>query len=286
MVHTYLLYTILAAASALATPTTRRDGFIGRQDSIGLSSHTGSRIIDEAHPAMSTDIVLPPVAEVFAIMATATSSHPLSSSSTTLSATANFIHLGPGLASSPTTVERIEIAPTISSSENTNPPHDGSPLARKFIFVSVVILSMIAFVLALYAFSYYRYQKRTKMEESPALPEEKEKGRCSVVDITRHFPRSKFSVTSSDYPVSALSSSCESESDCSSDTDSASYRDSYERGLMNPAHFFALRASSMASAHRHSRNGSAPVLGVPRFDAWREQSRRSRSVSGQGEEWL
>jgi hypothetical protein len=155
--------------------------------------------------------------------------------------------------------------------------------------VSVVILSMIALVLAVYAFSYHRHLKSMKMEEDYTLPEpeEKEKGRCSVVHITRNFPRSKFSVTSSDYPITTRSSSCESESDCSSDTDSESYRhSSYGRGLMDPAHFFALRASSMASSHRHSRNGSAPVFGVPRFDAWREQSRRSRSVSGRREEWL
>ncbi|KAJ7666258.1 hypothetical protein DFH06DRAFT_270828 [Mycena polygramma] len=289
MVHIYLLYGLLAAASALAAPITGRDG--PRQDSTRLSSPTGSGIVDEAPRATPTDIVLPPVAEVFSIMAAATQSP------TTLSATptADVMHLGPGLASSPTTVEHIEIAPTISPSGNTNPPHDDVPVAHKFIFVSVVILSMVSFVLAMYSVSYYRSHQLVKMEECPALPEEKEKGRCSVVDITRHFPRSKFSVTSSDYPVSTRSSSCESESeseseselafDGTSDTDSANNRDSYGRGLMNPAHFFALRASSMATSHRHSRNGSAPVFGVLRFDVRREQSRRSRSVSGRREGW-
>jgi len=287
MVHTYFLYILLAAASALAAPTTRRDGFIRRQDSTDLSSDIGSGIIDEAPPA-TPDVVLPPIAEVFAIMAAASSSQS-PSSSTSPSATADVIHLGPGLASSPT-IERIEISPTVSSSQHTDPPHDNAPLAHKFIFVSVVILSMIAVVLAVYAFSYHRrrrQEKRMQMGVDCQLPEEKEKGRCSVVDISRNFPRSKFSVTSSDYPISARTSSCESESDCTSDADSASYRDSsYGRGLMNPALFFSLRASSMASSHRHSRNGSAPVFGIPRFDARREQSRRSRSVSGGREEWM
>jgi len=286
MVHTYFLYILLAAASALAAPTTRRDGFIRRQDSTDLSSDIGSGIIDEAPPA-TPDVVLPPIAEVFAIMAAAYAQPP--SSSTSPSATADVIHLGPGLASSPT-IERIEISPTVSSSQHTDPPHDNAPLAHKFIFVSVVILSMIAIVLAVYAFSYHRrhrQEKRMQMGVDCQPPEEKEKGRCSVVDISRNFPRSKFSVTSSDYPISTRSSSCESESDCSSEADSASYRDSsYGRGLMNPALFFSLRASSMASSHRHSRNGSAPVFGVPRFDARREQSRRSRSVLGGREEWM
>ncbi|KAJ6473529.1 hypothetical protein C8R47DRAFT_1221336 [Mycena vitilis] len=288
MVHIYLLHGLLAAASVLAAPVPERDG--RRQDSLRMSSPTGGGIADEAPHATPTDIVLPPVAEVFSILAAAT--QPLSSSTLSATTTVPSIHLGPGLAFSPTTVEHIEIAPTISPSGNTNPPHDGVPVAHKFIFVSVVILSMVSFVLAVYSVSYYRSHQPVKMKECPALPEEKEKGRCSVVDITRHFPRSKFSVTSSDYPVSTRSSSCESESESeselasesTSDTDSASPRDSYGRGLMN-AHFFALRASSMASSHHHSRNGSAPVFGVPRFDVRREQSRRSRSVSGRREGW-
>ncbi|KAJ7719768.1 hypothetical protein B0H14DRAFT_3009587 [Mycena olivaceomarginata] len=253
MVHTYLLYTLLAAASALAAPIAQRDG----QD---LSS------LDEPHPASATptDIVLPPVSEVFAIMATASSSSPSSST------TADIIHMGPGLVASPT-VESTEIshnAPVSNPFEHPELPHGDTPFARKFIF-----------------------RMKTPPGPTPLQATEKEKARqCSVVDISRNFPRSKFSVTSSDYPASARAFDSESESDsdsddCSSDADSASYRNSScerARAPMNPALFFA----SLASSRRHSRNGSAPVLGVSQADAWREQSRRSRSVSGPRVEWM
>ncbi|KAJ7686660.1 hypothetical protein B0H17DRAFT_1136751 [Mycena rosella] len=258
-----------------------------------LPNHSG-RIIDELHPAPNTDIVLPPLAEVFAIMATASSHQPPGPSATpTLSAT-NIIHLGPGPVLLPTT-DRIENSPTPSSPSSSSEAHREAPtLAHRFIFASVVVLSMITLILAIYAVSYHRHQLRLNRfnvaEERRVFPEEKEKGRSSVVHITRDFPRSKFSVTSSDYPISARDrSSSSTESDSSSEEDSDSDRESYgsERGLMDPAHFFALRASSMAASRRHSRGESAPVFGIPRFDARREQSRRSRSVSGpREEEWL
>ncbi|KAJ7892746.1 hypothetical protein B0H14DRAFT_2685464 [Mycena olivaceomarginata] len=268
MVHTYLLYTLLAAASALAAPIAQRDG----QD---LSS------LDEPHPASATptDIVLPPVSEVFAIMATASSSSPSSST------TADIIHMGPGLVASPT-VESTEIshnAPVSNPFEHPELPHGDTPFARKFIFVAVVILSMIATVIAASALSYHcnrRYEQRMKTPPGPTPLQATEKEKA----------RHKFSVTSSDYPASARAFDSESESDsdsddCSSDADSASYRNSScerARGPMNPALFFA----SLASSRRHSRNGSAPVLGVSQADAWREQSRRSRSVSGPRVEWM
>ncbi|KAJ6595760.1 hypothetical protein DFH09DRAFT_1135538 [Mycena vulgaris] len=279
------LSVILGAVSTLAAPIT-----IKRQDSTNMSSHTANGFSDhEVRPATNADVMLPPVAEVFAIMATASSHQPPSPSTTTLSAT-NVIHLGPGLAASPT-IEHIEISPTTSSSERTDPPREAPMLAHKLIFASVVVLSMITLILAIYAFSYHRHQLRTNrfnMGESRGFPEEKEKGRSSVVHITREFPRSKFSVTSSDYPLSARSSSSY-ESDSSSDEDSHSDMENYgsARGLMDPAHFFTMRASSMAAPRRHSRGESAPVFGIPRFDVRREQSRRSRSVSGPREEqWL
>ncbi|KAJ7485369.1 hypothetical protein FB451DRAFT_1168643 [Mycena latifolia] len=283
MRHALSLCIILGAVSTLAAPITTK-----RQDFTNLSSHTAN---DQIPPATNMDIVLPPVAKVFAIMATASSQQPPSSSTTTLSAT-NAIHLGPGLAVSPT-LERIEISPSPSSSpESSDPHHEAPTLAHRFIFASVVILSMVALILAIYAFSYHHHQLRVNRSnegESLVFPEEKEKGRSSVVNITRDFPRSKFSVTSSDYPVSVRpSSTSSSESDSSADEDSESDAESYgsERGLMDPAHFFALRASSMASPQRHSRGESAPVFGIPRFDVRREQSRRSRSVSGpREEEW-
>jgi hypothetical protein len=206
--------------------------------------------------------------------------------------------MGPGLVTSPT-VESTEIshhAPVSNPFEHPELPHGDTPFARKFIFVAVVILSMIATVFAVSALSYHcnrRYEQRMKTPPGPAPPQatEKEKARqCSVVDISRNFPRSKFSVTSSDYPASARAFDSESESDsdsddCSSDADSASYRNSScerARGPMNPALFFA----SLASSRRHSRNGSAPVLGVSQADVWGEQSRRSRSVSGPRVEWM
>ncbi|KAJ7126141.1 hypothetical protein C8R44DRAFT_781121 [Mycena epipterygia] len=288
MRHTCFLYIIFAAVSTLAAPSTSRHDLIKR--STDLSSHTANGIIDEVHPATNagSDVVLPPVAEVFAMMATASSNPSPLPSTTTLSATTDTVHLGPGLASSPT-IERIEILPTTSSTEKADSPHEAPTVAHKFIFVSVVLLSMISLILTIYAFSYHRHQMRINrfsLGESRTFCEEKEKGRSSVVHITRNFPRSKFSVTSSDYPLSdRSSSSCESDS--SSEEDSESDNETYERGLMDPAHFFALRSSSMASSRRHSRGGSAPVFGVPRFDGRREQSRRSRSVSGpREEEWL
>ncbi|KAJ6488024.1 hypothetical protein C8R45DRAFT_995275 [Mycena sanguinolenta] len=282
MVHFYSLYIILAAVSALAAPIDQRDG----QD---FSSHTGNGIIDDATPP---NIVLPPIDAVFAMMAAASSdpsaslasSPSASSASSTLppSATAEIIHAGPE-----------DPLPTgvVSPSEQADPP---ALLTHKFIFASVAILSMVAFVLAVYAFSYNsnrRHELRMKTVQIPPQQfEQEEKGRCSVVDISRNFPRSKFSVTSSDYPISARVSSCDSETetDCSSsDADSASFRDSsYGRGLVNSALFFALRSSSMVPSRRHSRNGSVPVLGVPRYGMWRDQSRRSRSVSGSREEWI
>jgi hypothetical protein len=323
MRHTITLFIILGAVSTLAAPIT-----IKPQDSTNLSSYTANAVIDEAHPPSNADIVLVPVTEVFAIMASHQS--PSSSSTITLSASTGVpglavspkmehteilpsasshpvstptwsptIHLGPGLVVSPTN-ERIEILPTTSPSERTDPPHEAPTVAHKLIFASVVILSMVTLILAIYAFSYHRHQLRMsklKMLESSVFPEakekEKERGRFSVVNITRNFPRSKFSVTSSDYPRSARTSHvCESVTSSEGDSEDAeSEHESYggrERGLMDPAHFFALRASSMAinAYRRHSRGESAPVFGVPRYDARREQSRRSRSVSGPREEWL
>ncbi|KAJ7266963.1 hypothetical protein B0H12DRAFT_1098970 [Mycena haematopus] len=285
MVHIYSLYIILAAASALAAP-------IAQRDSQDLSSHTGNEIIDNTTPA---NLVLPPVDAVFAMMAAGSASSP-SASSTFPSATTDVLHLGPG---------PVETSPTgiVSPSEHHGLPSDGNLLTHRFIFASVAILSMVAVVLAVYACSYHssrRYEQRMNMVQSPAPIDEKEdlKGRCSIVDISRNFPRSKFSVTSSDYPISARAPSCDSESESESETDSSSNADStdyrnstnsngsYGRGLMNPALFFALRSSSMAASRRHSRNGSAPVFGVPRFDAGREQSRRSRSVSNSRQEWI
>ncbi|KAJ7158362.1 hypothetical protein C8R43DRAFT_1234296 [Mycena crocata] len=310
---TYLLCIILGAAATLAAPTSPRNNLTELQESesSSLSSHAiPGGIVDEVHPAPNpSDIVLPPIEKVFAMMAmtstSTTSTQPASPSTTTLStthqsATAEILHLGPGLVVSPT-IARIEIAPTTSSSANTDPLHEAPTLTHKFIFVSVVLLSMMAVILAVYAVSYQRTQMRMHafnlaMEDAPVFAKgggekEMEKGRNSVVHITRNFPGSKFSVTSSDYPISArASSACESESDdTSSDADDDEVDlESYERGgrgLMDPAHFFALRASSMASSRRHSRGGSAPSFGIPRFDARREQSRRSRSVASVSEEW-
>ncbi|KAF8135998.1 hypothetical protein K438DRAFT_1997042 [Mycena galopus ATCC 62051] len=285
MVRIYLLYTILAAASALGAPIAQRDN----QD---LSSHTGSsnEIIDNTQPLMPP-VVLPPLAVVFAMMDADPSDQSASSASasaTSPSASADVVHMDPG---------PVEVLPTgiVSPSEQTDSPYDGNFLAHKFIFALVVTLSMFAVVFAMYSFSYHcnRHRERSMTTgEGQAPPEEKEKGRCSVVDISRNFPRSKFSVTSSDYPVSARASSCDSESECSSDADSAIYGDiSYPgRGLMNPALFFGLRRSSATSSRRssrrHSRNGSLPAFGISRLDARREHSRRSRSVSGSREEWI
>ncbi|KAJ7512677.1 hypothetical protein B0H11DRAFT_1946856 [Mycena galericulata] len=283
----YLLYIILPAVSTFATPIAQRDGL----KRINLSSHTGTIVqARPEHPRANADIALPPVAEVFAIMDSASSIQPPSSSTTTLSATTDVIHLGPGLVDATPTIYHVGISPTTSSFENTDAPHDAHPLLHKFLFLSVVVLSMIALILAIYAFSYHRHQLRTKkvkMAVACGIPAEKEKemGRSSVVHITPNFPRSKFSVTSSDYPVSTRFSASTSDSESSAEgTDSDSDTEGSDRGLMNPAHFFALRASSMAS-RRHSRGGSSPVFGIPRYDGRREYSRRSRSMSGPTEGW-
>ncbi|KAJ7728426.1 hypothetical protein DFH07DRAFT_969859 [Mycena maculata] len=290
---THILCIILGAASTLAAPLAKRDG-LERQARQDLSSHTETGIIDEALPGpANADIVLPPVAEVLAIMATVTSIQLSSPSTTTLSAT-DVIHLGPGLVAPTPTIDHIEqISPTMSSASG-RADYEPPTVAHKFLFVSIVVLSMMALILTIYAFSYHRHQlrmnalKRATPHMFPA-EKEKEKGRSSVVDITRNFPGSKFSVTSSDYPVSTRfsESTNESQSSFASVDLSEGDSDGSERGLMNPGHFFALRAASMASSHcRHSRGGSAPVFGIPRYDVRREQSRRSRSVSRpREEEW-
>ncbi|KAJ7064854.1 hypothetical protein C8F01DRAFT_1354604 [Mycena amicta] len=240
-------------------------------------------------------VALPPVDEVFAIMAANTATQSLATPTAT-----NAMHPGLGLVSTPPAVDQPSASPTLSAGQEVVTSRGSSPLAHRLTFVLVVILSMVAVIIAVYAISYHRHKLRmNRLDGLVAVKKqikEKEKeslGRCSVVDISRNFPRSKFSVTSSDYPISTRisyastsssgSSESESTSDCDSQADAAYYeQDIYEREqergrMMNVAHLFALRSSSMAaSPPRHSRFGSAPVFGVPRFD----QSRRSRSVSG------
>lgn len=169
------------------------------------------------------------------------------------------------------------------------------------MFFMIVVLTMITLVIGVYTFSSYRHKRRMAMlkmatttTRASPVENDNEKGRgCSIVHITRDFPRSKFSVTSSDYPISTRLSASTAESELSElpivsdgDSDSSESEESdadneaANRGLMNPAHFFNLRAASMAARHRHARGDSAPVFGISR----REQSRRSRSVSGPREE--
>ncbi|KAJ7211334.1 hypothetical protein GGX14DRAFT_565202 [Mycena pura] len=299
----HLVYVTLAAASVFAAPTATKPGLVTvshRQDSPNLSSHTANGLLDSDVQPAAPSIVLPPVTEVFALMAASTaSSNPPSPSLAAMT-----IHLGPGLASSPTE-EHIAVPPTHTSSQNISPPYS-PPLAHRSVFAAVVVLSLIAVMLAVYAGFYLRHQLHAnkinggQLHALPAEAENKENvkvPRCSVVDISRNFPRSKFSVTSSDYAISArVSSASDSESEsesgsrseCESGTDSEtdSCEHGSERGLMNPAHFFALRPSSMAWSRRHSRGESAPiVVRIPQFDVRRDQSRRSRSVSGGRYRW-
>ncbi|KAJ7185574.1 hypothetical protein C8R46DRAFT_1288535 [Mycena filopes] len=317
MVH--ILHLLLAATAVLAAPIPRRDA--QRSTNLDLSSHTGSEnetgILDDAPAAPVYN--LPPPDVVFKIMAEHQAESSSSSTTSTPSATPTThpIHLGPGIwlapSPSPTSADRTE--PTVSSSPDS---HEAPPaLVHKFLFVSIVILSMIALVLTLYACSYHRHRRSLNsrvpldekaLKDKKALGEkrehekEKKKSRTtSVVNITRNFPRSKFSVTSSDYALSlaranrlssASSSSSESDSASStsssgSDCDTDESLESYERSAMDSARFFALRASSTSSVgHRHSRIGSEPAFGIPRFDS-RRAGRRSRSVSGprESEEW-
>ncbi|KAJ7033731.1 hypothetical protein C8F04DRAFT_1103999 [Mycena alexandri] len=321
--HTYQYLLLLAATTALAAPVPQRDAQrIAKREvtELNLSSHTvnenGNGITDHA-AAAPVNFDLPPLAVVFAIMA----EHPDSDSnslSSPATASAHTIEMGPGLwlAPSPTPADRTE--PTVSSSPDS---HDVPPaLTHKFLFVSIVILSMIALVLALYACSYHRHKRvlnsRVPLDEKAlkdrkSLSEKKEQERekkrsrsTSVVNITRNFPRSKFSVTSSDYALSVAranrASGCSSDSSSSSDSASSTSSEeasgsdcdtdesleSYERSAMDSAHFFALRASSTSSNNRHSRIGSEPVFGIPRYNA-RRAGRRTRSVSGprESEEW-
>ncbi|KAK7044660.1 hypothetical protein R3P38DRAFT_2880030 [Favolaschia claudopus] len=295
MIATYLVYILLLAASTLAAPATQRDK---RED---LSSYTGNNTLDTAPPTTPpSDISLPPVAQVFALMAAASQSPPTSSMP---ASPMPVVHLGPGLESSPTT-ESTDIPPEPSLPAHTDPLHaNKTPLSHKFIFVTVFVLSVIGIILAVYVFSYHRQcrqEQRLKIAQSQTSTlEEKEKdleGRCcsvSVVDISHNFPRSKFSVTSSDYPISTSSStSCDSESssDSFSDESMGRWRDSLNfypgRRLLNSPFFSALRPSSVTSARRHSRNGSAPALGGSRFGV-RKENRKSHSISGRTEErWV
>ncbi|KAJ7717231.1 hypothetical protein B0H16DRAFT_1611877 [Mycena metata] len=304
--HTYQYLLLLAATTALAAPIPQRDAhrIAARETDLDLSSHTRNAVTDHAADA-PVNFALPPLDVVFAIMKT---EHPdsdsASSSSTTASATAgaHTIEMGPGLwlAPSPTPPDRTE--PTVSASPDS---HDAPPvLEHKGLFVSIVILSMIALVLALYACSYHRHKRpltsRVPLDEKAlkdrkALGEKKEQENekkrsrsTSVVNITRNFPRSKFSVSTRASSFSDSSSSSESVSTeaSGSDCDSDESLESYERGAMDSAHFFALRASSTSSNNRHSRIGSEPAFGIPRYNA-RRAGRRSRSVSGprESEEW-
>ncbi|KAJ7634800.1 hypothetical protein FB45DRAFT_909887 [Roridomyces roridus] len=275
-----LICTILFAASVLAAPIAQRQ--VDQTDSLlaDLSSHAGA--IDPPPPAPANmDIVLPPVTEVLALMAQPAKS-PATSTAAMTSATAHTIRLGPGIVLPTATVDHIDIRPSASATD-TNNVHPS-----EHIFSMIVVLAILAVIITIYTFSYCRHQKRMKKMATAgavASENETEKGRCSVVDITRDFPRSKFSVTSSDYPVSTRFSASTVESECSSDSsESESDDDASNRGLINPAHFFALRAASMAARRRHSRGESAPVFGIPRYNSRREQSRRSQSVSGPRQE--
>ncbi|KAJ7269959.1 hypothetical protein C8J57DRAFT_1324129 [Mycena rebaudengoi] len=289
MRQSYILITILAAASTLAAPTSR-DGQIIRQDSTvnGLISE-GAAIEPTQESTGDPQFILPPPAQIFALMAAASDSQP--SPTIVVSATDSTIRLGPGLAALPTSPIVDSITTITPSSQDADAPRPSTLLQQKAIFAAVVILSMVAMALVVYAISYFRHQhlrrslNAAKEEDTCGLVGAAEKqGHNSVVHITSQFPRSKFSVTSSDYPCSVRISAAE-ESIQSSSSDSDTYSDREFRateegfGLMEPGHFFAMRASSM-STWSHSRGGSAPVFGVPRFDARRESSRRSRSVSG------
>ncbi|KAF7325935.1 hypothetical protein MKEN_00444400 [Mycena kentingensis (nom. inval.)] len=302
-----LVYIALAAAAVSAAPIPDSPAAPADTPSADFSSPAGSLDLDTDNydlDSLGLDdemVALPPVNEVFAIMAAATLTEPTAT---------NSIHQGLGIASSPVVSPSQGIVPT--SDQETAASHGPSPLAHRLIFVSVVLLSMVAVIIAVYAVSYHRHKLRmNKLDGVASLKREskaKEKGihgRCSVMDISsRNFPRSKFSVTSSDYPVSvriSYASSQASSSSSSSDNDSEArasdidtdsmdeyyreqdvYEREQERGrMMNAAYFFVLRSSSMAaSPPRHSRIGSAPVFGIPRFDLRRDHSRRSQSVSG------
>ncbi|KAJ6538729.1 hypothetical protein B0H10DRAFT_2140142, partial [Mycena sp. CBHHK59/15] len=164
MHHTYFLGLIFGAASTLAAPSASRGGLIGRQDS-SFSSHTVSGIADAAHITTDADLVLPPPAEVFALMATATAAtiqppSPL----ITVSATGPTFHLGPGLVVSPT-VAHIEVTSTPTSSEKNDATHPPSILEHKSIFISAVVLSMMALILAIYACSYHSHHRRLQVAE-------------------------------------------------------------------------------------------------------------------------
>lgn len=104
-----------------------------------------------------------------------------------------------------------------------------------------------------------------------------------VIDISPDFPRSKFSVTSSDYAYSPPSSN----------PSFASALSTVEQGhvvpppLLTPAEFFCLPSAPDLQSHRHSRIHSEPVFGHALPAASQSlatvrsgEHRRSKSVSG------
>ncbi|CAK5261873.1 unnamed protein product, partial [Mycena citricolor] len=298
----------LGASVTLGVPTAR-----SRQDRHRLLARTSfvSDLPDDASSLAGVSdvnqdaIVLPPIAEVFSLIAASASGSPTSVME------ASSAQLAP-TQSSTQPVTSPSALPSPSSHEITG---DGTHGHHKLVFVGALVLTLVTFIMSIFGFSYSRhraslsklseYQEETR-PKSLAVSELTEKARDSIiVHITRNsrnYPRSKFSISSSDYPLSLHRSSSASSSSYS-DSNSKMESDNMDsdcdmrerpasdvvvdhRGLMDPAHLFALRASSMA-AQRHSRAGSEPTFGVPRFDhGRRDHSRRSRSVSGIREDWL
>ncbi|KAF7316308.1 hypothetical protein MIND_00149500 [Mycena indigotica] len=272
----HLVYLVLSAAAFVAANPISP----ARSPTSDTTHRLAVRQSSPADGDASPDVVLPPVEEVFALMAAPDTTAPSLASSVASSV----------VSPSPSTPSPLEKA-------QQSKPAPGTTHPSRLIFVAVVILAMLAVIIAVYVFSHHRHQMRmSKLDQLDGVSVIKKQGsdkddekHCSIVDISRNFPRSKFSVTSSDYPISARGTVTSYASTSDASTDDGNYdqhRDSVyareqDRGMMDPAHFFALRSSSMsASPPRHSRIGSEPAFGIPRYDE--RSSRRSRSVTVSG----
>lgn len=208
------------------------------------------------------------------LMPIATLTPTPTTTSTVAAAATTELRLGPGLVIAPTASTTYVTPPSPESSTSTHHPYPAP--VRKLAIIASLFFGIVTFTILFYAFAQRRRAKPdlTEPPERPPLGARQEKEK--TVDIVQNFPRSKFSVTSSDYAFSIHS--VLSDFELEGDEVEPERRRQHRQHLLSPSEFFSPSPPKLRES-RHLRSGSEPVWERMDPPRWQAKDRRSLSVS-------